>query len=138
MLRISDSVEGIRVAPPTPINARAAMSTSGFGANAARAEAAPKTTAPISKSLRLPMRSPMLPITIRSPASRNPYASRIHSVWLADGAKSRVMVGMAMCRIVMSIDVRITGSVNTARPSHRDREALGDGVGSCMMTSSHR
>lgn len=72
ILRISDSVEGISVAPPIPMSARAAISTSGVGANAASADAAPNRAAPIIRSLRLPMRSPTFPMTMSSPASRKP------------------------------------------------------------------
>ena len=38
---VSDSVEGMRVAPVTPISARAAISSSGLGAYAASADARP-------------------------------------------------------------------------------------------------
>ena len=119
--RISDSVDGIRVAPPIPISARAPMSTAALGASAAASEAAPNRPAPMSSRRRRPIRSPRLPITISRPASRKPYTSRIQSVWLALGCSSAVIVGIAMCRIVMSIEVSSTGRVSTASPTHRDR-----------------
>lgn len=72
MLRINESVEGMSVAPPIPIRARAAMRTSEVGANAASVEATPNTAAPIRSSRRRPIRSPMLPMTMSRPASRNP------------------------------------------------------------------
>ncbi|GMA36599.1 hypothetical protein GCM10025876_28030 [Demequina litorisediminis] len=67
-LRISDRVEGIRVAPATPRSSRAAMSISGLDAVAARIEAAPKPVAPISRRRLRPMRSARLPIVTRRPA----------------------------------------------------------------------
>ena len=72
MLRISDRVEGARVAPATPSRARAAISVSGVVENAASTEAAPNAAAPISRSLRRPIRSPSVPIVIRKPATRKP------------------------------------------------------------------
>ncbi len=69
MLRINDSVDGIRVAPNTPSNAREANRASALGLNAAHTDAMPNPTAPISSSRRRPMRSPRLPIATSSPAS---------------------------------------------------------------------
>ncbi len=70
-VRISDRVEGISVAPPSPSSARAAISISGDVAKAARTEAAPKAAVPIISSRRRPIRSPTLPINTSRPASRN-------------------------------------------------------------------
>ena len=72
MLRISDSVEGASVAPATPSSARVAISISALVENAASTEAAPKAAAPISSSLRRPMRSPSVPMVIRQPAIMKP------------------------------------------------------------------
>jgi hypothetical protein len=72
MLRISDSVDGARVAPATPSSARAAISCSALVANAATIEAIPKAAAPSSSSRRRPIRSPRVPIVISNPATRNP------------------------------------------------------------------
>ena len=69
MLRISDNVEGISVAPNTPSRAREANSASAVGLNAAHTDAMPKPTAPINSSRRRPMRSPRLPIATSRPAS---------------------------------------------------------------------
>ena len=64
MLKISDSVDGARVAPAIPSSARLAMSISGVVENAARIETAPNAAAPISSSRRRPIRSPSVPIVI--------------------------------------------------------------------------
>ena len=68
MLRISDSVEGMIVAPATPSSRRAAMRTSAVGAKAARMEASPNAAAPISSSFLRPIRSARFPIVTSSPA----------------------------------------------------------------------
>ena len=70
-LRISASVDGISVAPPTPISARAAISISALVENAASTDAAPNAAAPIVRRRRRPMRSPSDPIVTSSPASTN-------------------------------------------------------------------
>jgi hypothetical protein len=69
---ISDSVEGIRVAPATPSSARATMSHNAFGANAARTEAAANAATPTISSRRRPIRSPNVPIVMRKPAMKKP------------------------------------------------------------------
>ena len=68
MLRISDRVEGMIVAPAIPSRSRAAISTPADGAKAASAEASPKAVAPISSSRLRPMRSARLPMVTSSPA----------------------------------------------------------------------
>ena len=60
MLKISDSVDGARVAPAMPSRARLTISISGVVENAASTETAPKAAAPISSSRR-PIRSPRSP-----------------------------------------------------------------------------
>jgi len=72
MLRISDRVEGARVAPATPSRARAAISISGVVENAASTEATPNAAAPASSSRRRPIRSPRVPMVTSDPAARNP------------------------------------------------------------------
>ena len=72
MLRISESVDGARVAAATPSRAREAISISAVVENAASTEAAPNAAAPIISSRRRPMRSPSVPMVMSSPASRNP------------------------------------------------------------------
>ena len=69
MLRMSDSVDGMRVAPKMPSRARARMSISAEVENAASSEAAPKPTDPMMSSLRRPTRSPRLPMATSRPAS---------------------------------------------------------------------
>ena len=72
MLRISERVEGARVAPARPSSARVAISISALVENAAAIDAAPNTAAPIISSLRRPMRSPSVPIGMSAPATRKP------------------------------------------------------------------
>ena len=72
MLRISESVDGISVAPAMPSSARVAISISAEVENAASTEQAPKAAPPISSSRRRPMRSPSVPMVIRQPAIRKP------------------------------------------------------------------
>ncbi len=72
MLKISDSVDGARVAPAIPSSARQAISIWGLVENAASTETAPKAVAPASSSRRRPMRSPRVPMVIRQPATMNP------------------------------------------------------------------
>ena len=72
MLRISDSVDGARVAPAMPSSARVAISISALVENAASTEATPNAAAPISSSRRRPMRSPSVPMVISEPATRKP------------------------------------------------------------------
>jgi hypothetical protein len=72
MWKISDSVDGARVAPAIPSNARLAISISGLLEKAASSEAAPKPAAPMSRSLRRPIRSPSVPMVISDPATKNP------------------------------------------------------------------
>ena len=72
MLPISAMVDGISVAPATPSSARAAISISALVEKAATTEAAANAAAPISRSLRRPIRSPRVPIVTRNPAIRNP------------------------------------------------------------------
>ncbi len=72
MLRISDMVEGIKVAPAMPSKARAAISIPALVEKAASADATPNAAAPLNSSLRRPMRSPSVPIVISDPAIMNP------------------------------------------------------------------
>jgi len=72
MLRISDRVEGARVAPAIPRRARVAMSIRALVENAANTEPMPKAVAPIRSSRRRPIRSPSVPMVISDPATRNP------------------------------------------------------------------
>ena len=69
MLRRSDSVDGISIAPNTPIAARAAISHSALGAKAASAETRPNPVAPMSSIRRRPNRSPSTPIVTSRLAS---------------------------------------------------------------------
>ena len=72
MLRIRDRVDGARVAPAIPSNARVAMSIWALLENAASTEATPNAAAPIRSSRRRPIRSPSVPMVISDPAIRNP------------------------------------------------------------------
>nr|BFF24982.1 hypothetical protein GCM10025732_29470 [Glycomyces mayteni] len=70
--RMSASVVGMSVAPARPRNARAAMSISAEVAYAAMTLAAANAAEPMTRSLRRPTRSPIVPMVTRSPASVNP------------------------------------------------------------------
>ena len=72
MLRISESVDGARVAAATPRSARAAISIAALSEKAASTEAAPNAAAPIRSSRRRPIRSPRVPIVMSEPATRKP------------------------------------------------------------------
>ena len=72
IVRISDSVDGISVAPATPSSARAAISIAALVENAASTETAPNAAPPISSSRRRPIRSPSVPMVTSAPAIRKP------------------------------------------------------------------
>ena len=72
MARISENVDGARVAPPMPSRARPRMNSSGLEDRTRSAEAVPKAAAPASRSRLRPMRSPRLPIVMSSPARTKP------------------------------------------------------------------
>jgi len=72
MLKISDSVDGARIAPAIPSSARAPISISGLVDRATTTETAPKAAAPSSSNRRRPIRSPRLPMVTRNPATMNP------------------------------------------------------------------
>ena len=69
MLRISDRVDGISIAPNTPSSARAATSISAVGANAAPTDTTANPVAPIISRRRRPTRSPRLPMATSRAAS---------------------------------------------------------------------
>ena len=71
IVRMSDRVEGMSVAPAMPSSARAAMSIAALVAKAASTEAHPKAAPPASSSRRRPMRSPSAPMVISAPPRRN-------------------------------------------------------------------
>jgi len=71
IVRTRAMVDGMRVAPPTPSRARAAINVPAESAYAASREAAPNATAPNSSSRRRPIRSPRDPMVMRSPARTN-------------------------------------------------------------------
>jgi hypothetical protein len=72
MWKISDSVEGARVAPAIPSAARLTMSISGVVEKAHSSDVTPNAAAPMSSSRRRPIRSPRLPIVISAPATKKP------------------------------------------------------------------
>ena len=72
MLRISDMVDGINVAPAIPRMARVTISISALFEKAARIDAAANAPAPIISSRRRPIRSPNVPIVMSEPAIMNP------------------------------------------------------------------
>ena len=72
MAKISDSVDGARVAPAIPSSARLAISCSALVDSAASTDTTPKAAAPSSSSRRRPIRSPRVPMVTRNPATMNP------------------------------------------------------------------
>ncbi len=101
-LRTIDRVEGMIVAPATPSSALAAISSSGVGAYAVTAEAAPNAAVPMSSRRLRPMRSPRLPMVTSRPASAKPYMSPIHSSCVELAPRSVTRRGSARCRTVRS------------------------------------
>ena len=79
-----DSVDGMMNAPPTPISARAAMSSFGVSTSAATTEPTPNTARPSCNAPRRPKRSPRLPAVSNRPANTSVYESTIHWSWLFD------------------------------------------------------
>jgi hypothetical protein len=63
-----ESVVGMMPAAPTPITARAAISSPAVPDIAASTEPAAKTTRPLTRARRRPKRSPSVPAASRSPA----------------------------------------------------------------------
>ena len=72
MVLISESVDGARVAPAIPSTARAAMSMTALVEKAARIEARPNATAPMSSRRRRPTRSPRVPMVTMKPDTMKP------------------------------------------------------------------
>ncbi len=72
MWKISDSVEGARVAPAIPSSARLTISISVLTENAAMTDTTPNAAAPISSSRRRPILSPSVPIVTSAPATKKP------------------------------------------------------------------
>ena len=68
MFRISDSVEGISMAPKNPSAALPAMSQPALGAKAVAADTAAKPMLPMISSRRRPILSPRLPMATSRPA----------------------------------------------------------------------
>jgi hypothetical protein len=92
-LPIKERVDGISVAPATPSAARAMINHNAWGANAAMTEATANAARPIISSRRRPIRSPNVPIVIKKPAMKKPYASMIHNSSPAEGSRSAVRLG---------------------------------------------
>ena len=126
MLRMSESVDGISIAPNTPSSARAATRYSALGAKAAAAETTAKPPAPIISSRRLPIRSPRLPMVTSRAASTSEYTSTIHNWVVAGGRKSWAMLGSANASTVLSTATSSTGSMSTASAIHERRGVVGD------------
>ena len=119
MWRIMPSVDGMRVAPPSPWRERPTISMSGDVLKPDKTEAAPKRAEPHIKRRSRPKLSPNLPITMSRHASTNEYESTIHRSSFADGWRSCEMPGSEMLRTVTSILIRKTGNRTTARAAQR-------------------
>ncbi len=110
---------GVSSAAPTPCNARAAMSTSAFGAMPQSTEATANQTTPTRKTSRRPYRSPRAPATSSSPARVRVYAVTTHCNVARPVWNSRPMVGRAMPTTVASIEAMpepSTVAASTHRP----------------------
>ena len=125
---ISDRVDGDTAAPAMPSTARATISISGLVAWAAITEATPNRTAPLSNSLRRPIRSPIVPIVIMKPATMNPYTSMIHSCWLLPAPNCVLSCGKASNMTKMSRDTSRVGRASTASPAHSRHVARASSV----------
>lgn len=78
MLRIIDTVTGVISAPPTPRNARMAMTNSGLLANRTSSDPTPNRKKPASSVRFLPKRSESELVATSKPASTREYTSTIH------------------------------------------------------------
>lgn len=90
------SVAGIMAAAPTPSAPLARISSAEDGANAARSDAAPNSTRPITNNRWWPMRSPKVPAPSNRPATTRGYMLMIHSFSEVDAPSAWVSVGKAM------------------------------------------
>ena len=93
---------GTSSAPPIPCSARAAISTSVFGAAPQMTEAAVKEARPNTNTRRRPNRSPSEPPRMISAPRVSRYASVIHCRSLSPVCRSRAMVGRATLTTVES------------------------------------
>ena len=90
------SVRGVTIAAPRPCSARAAISQSADGANAAAADAAVKMPTP-SVNMRLrPKRSPSAAPVSRKTANASVYALTVHSSCSSEAPRSTRITGIAV------------------------------------------
>ncbi len=113
MLVINDRVAGMMHAAPTPMSARAPMSTPADDAVAATIDPAPKSASPMLRKRSRPNRSPSAPAVSSSPANTRMYTSTIHCSSLADAprppaAVGRARVGRATLRIELSMPMIVS------------------------------
>ena len=97
-----DRVLGIIIAPPTPWNRRAAISTDVDGARAQAMDPAVKRATPMTNALRRPYMSPRVPPVSSRLASASTKASTIHWSSLMLAPSSRWIVGSARFTTVLS------------------------------------
>ena len=98
----SANVVGKMSAAPTPIAARAPISSAADPAWDATADAAANAAKPRASAPRRPYRSPRLPAASSSPASTRVYASTIHCSCALLACNCRDSVGRATLTIVPS------------------------------------
>jgi hypothetical protein len=113
-----ESVVGMISAPPMPMTARLAISTSAEVAKAEASDPAPNTTRPDTSAPRRLKRSPRAPMVRSSPAKTSVYESTIHWSWPLEAFRSRSIVGSATLRIVLSREMIRSEAERTTSVHH--------------------
>lgn len=72
MFRISESVDGMTIAPPAPSSTRPALSCAEVPEVAATTDATPRSAKPMRNSLRRPKRSPPAAVVTSRPPGTGP------------------------------------------------------------------
>jgi hypothetical protein len=89
-------VSGVTIAPPTPWNARAAISQLMLGASAAAADPTVNTASPMVNMRLRPNRSPSAAPVRSNTANVSVYAFTVHSSPDSDAPRSRLITGSAV------------------------------------------
>lgn len=102
VLVMIDMATGLSIEPPTACTARKAIRASRFGAREHSSEPSAKTTSPVTKTLRRPIRSAVEPASISSEARTRVYASMTHCSPATEAPRSRRREGRATLSAVLS------------------------------------
>ena len=111
---------GVNSAPPTPCNAREAISIPTFSASPQSIEASANHSTPATNRRRLPKRSPRDPPSRMRQASVSVYALTVQVSPERPASRSLPIVGSAMLTTVASTNVRLeprTVAASTQRPA---------------------